>query len=319
MLIPWLYILAGLALLYFGGESLVKGASGLALRLGLTPLVIGLTVVAFGTSSPELFVSVRAALAGQGDIALGNVIGSNIANVGLILGLCALISPMRVHLQVLRFDAPVMVGVSIIALLVLADREVSRFEGLLLVIGLLAYSAINVWLARREVAAGKVAEIDAGAAEIAKPVDLKWPRLIWHIGAGLVMLGFGARFLVDGSVQVASAFGMSEAVIGLTIVAVGTSLPELATSLIAAVRREGDIAVGNIIGSNIFNILSILGFASLVSPLLAAGLSLIDVWIALGFALTLLPLMLTGFVVQRWEGALLLVGYITYTAWLLLR
>jgi cation:H+ antiporter len=319
MLIPWLYILAGLALLYFGGESLVKGASGLALRLGLTPLVIGLTVVAFGTSSPELFVSVRAALAGQGDIALGNVIGSNIANVGLILGLCALISPMRVHLQVLRFDAPVMVGVSIIALLVLADREVSRFEGLLLVIGLLAYSAINVWLARREVAAGKAAEIDAGAAEIAKPLDLKWPRLILHIGAGLVMLGFGARFLVDGSVQVASAFGMSEAVIGLTIVAVGTSLPELATSLIAAVRREGDIAVGNIIGSNIFNILSILGFASLVSPLLAAGLSLIDVWIALGFALTLLPLMLTGFVVQRWEGALLLIGYITYTAWLLLR
>ncbi len=314
-LLPWLSVVAGLVLLYFGGEWLVKGSARLALRLGLTPLVVGLTVVAFGTSSPELFVSLQAVLAGRGDIAIGNVVGSNIGNIGLILAICALVFPLRVAMQILRVDMPVLLVVSLALCLVLLDGAVARWEAALLLAGLVAYLVFVIRLARREGQPEVRAEFEESMPEPGGSLALDLATVV----AGLVLLGFGARFLVDGATEIARAVGMSEVVIGLTIVAVGTSLPELSASLVAALRKEGDIAVGNIVGSNLFNILGIVGMAGLVQPFAAAGIAPLDLIVMIGFALVLLPLMKTGFTIQRWEGALLLAGYVGYLAWLLLR
>ena len=305
-------IAVGLVLLYGGAEGLVRGSAALALRAGLTPLVVGLTVVAFGTSSPELVVSVQAALAGRGDLAVGNVVGSNIGNVALILGLSVVIRAMEVKAQLLRLDVPVMVGVSALLWALLSDGGLGRIEGAALVVGAVAYTLFNLWQARRETAAAQ----SVGEAVLPPPRGPLW-RDVLFIGGGLALLVFGAHFLVGGAVDVARQLGLSEAVIGLTIVAIGTSMPELATSVVAALRGEGDLAIGNVVGSNVFNVLGILGAAAVVRPLEIGGISPIDLAAMTFLAALLLPLMRTGFRLVRWEGGLLLALYAAYVYYLL--
>ena len=313
MTIFLLSILAGLVLLYIGGEALIRGSSSLALRLGLTPLVVGLAVVACGTSAPELVVSVKAAMDNQGAIAIGNVIGSNILNIGLILGVTALICPLVVQNQILRLDAPIMMAVSLIAWWILSDLDVGRLEGGLLVAGLLAYISFTVMYAKRMT---PTAEVTAEYAEAVHPSGGSVGRDVLFVLGGLVLLVLGARFMVDGSVGFARLFGVSEAIIGLTIVAVGTSLPELVTCVVAATKNEPDIALGNVIGSNIFNLLGILGGAALVKPMTGGGIQTTDIFVCIAFALVLLPIMRTGNRLSRTEGFLLLAGYVCYIAWI---
>jgi cation:H+ antiporter len=299
----------GLVLLYFGGEGLVKGSSSLALRLGMTPLVAGLTVVAFGTSSPELVVSLKAVMEGQGAIAMGNVIGSNIFNIGFILGLTALIFPLKVENQIVRFDVPILIAVTLGCLAALWDFTLGRVEGGILFAALLGYIGLSVWMAKNVATSEAVkAEYQEGVPRSRGPA---WKDLAF-IAGGLVLLVFGSRFFVDGAVGIARSFGVSEAIIGLTIVAGGTSLPELAASIVAALRREPDIALGNIVGSNIFNLLGILGVSALVQPMNGPGLQHFDLFVMTAFAFVLLPITWSGFRIVRWEGALLLAGYAAY-------
>ncbi len=312
MILSLLSIALGLALLYVGAEGLVRGSAALALRLGLTPLVVGLTVVAFGTSSPELVVSLQAALSDNGAIAIGNVVGSNICNVALILGLSALIRPLKVHTQLLRFDVPLMVVASVLLALLLLDGALGRLEGALLTTGIVSYTGYLLWKART---------MNSGLQEeFAEALPARQGALWRHVAfvvGGLGLLVVGANLLVKGAVAVAETLGLSKAFIGLTIVALGTSLPEMATSLVAAVRREGDIAVGNIVGSNVFNILAILGLSSLAHPLQTQGVAMTDLVVMTAFAVLMLPLMRSGFQLVRWEGALLLALYVGYVGWLL--
>jgi cation:H+ antiporter len=309
---PLLFLLLGLVLLFVGGEGLVRGAAALALRLGLPPLVVGLTVVAFGTSAPELVVSINAAFEGHGAIAIGNVIGSNSLNIGLILGVTALIYPLKVQLQLLRLDLPIMLGVSVLAVGLLVDLHVSRIEGALLFAGLLGYTTFTVIQARKARTSPTVrAEFAEAMPEVRGSI---WRDLLF-VGAGLALLIAGSHFLVDGAVILARSFGISEAVIGLTIVAVGTSMPELVACLVAAVKKEPDIALGNIIGSNIFNLLGILGAAALVEPLSGVGIRMSDLYVMFGFSIVLLPILLSGRKMQRWEGALVLASYLGYLAY----
>ena len=310
----WLALGLGLVALYFGAEFLVKGGASLALRLGLTPLVIGLTVIAFGTSSPELVVSVQATLAGNGAIAVGNVVGSNICNIALILGLCALISPLRADVQIIRRDVPVMIAVAVLAVLVLADGRVARWEGGALVASLVIYTVWTLREARRTAGAAADREF-AESLPQDKALGLGMSALYVVGGLGVLMLG--SHFFVRGAVSLAQAWGLSQAAIGLTIVAVGTSLPELATSLVAAIKRQGDVALGNVVGSNIFNVMGILGVAALVRPLEAAGLSWADLGVMLFVCVALLPVVRSGGRISRLEGAALLAVYVGYTAWLL--
>jgi cation:H+ antiporter len=312
MTLAIIYLLAGLVLLYFGAEGLVRGSSSLALRLGLSPLVVGLTVVAFGTSSPELMVSLRAALAGQSDISVGNVVGSNICNIGLILGLCALITPIATSSQIVRIDIPIMIGITALSLLLMADGNLGRTEGIIFVLILVAYVIFSIYIARRQPA-------DALGAEFGEEVKISKRGLaidILMVIGGLALLLFGARFLVDGAVIIARTYEWSEALIGLTIVAIGTSLPELATSLLAAIKKESDIAVGNIVGSNIFNLVGILGITAIVHPLQAAGISGVDLAVMAGFAILLWPMAYYQQRITRPEGAMLLLGYAAYVFWL---
>jgi cation:H+ antiporter len=313
MSLPIVSLLAGIALLYLGAEGLVRGSTSLARGLKLTPLVIGLTVVAFGTSMPELVVTVRAALTGAAAIAAGNVVGSNIANIALILGLSAMLCPLAVNVRIIRMDLPLMGLVSVIMAVMLLDQRLGRLEGGLLATGLIVYTALSLRCARRETAATRQICEDATQLQC-----LSTPRSVAMVAGGLGLLVLGARLLVTGAVAIAETSGLSEAVIGLTIVAVGTSLPELATSVLAAVRRQGDIAVGNIVGSNIFNVLGILGTASLVSPLDDTSMSAVDLGVMIALALLLLPLARSGWRLTRWEGGLLLVTYVAYLTHLLL-
>lgn len=301
-------LVIGFTVLTAGAEGLVRGSASLAVRIGLTPLVVGLTVVAFGTSTPELVVSLMATLNQQGDIALGNVVGSNIFNIGIILGLTALLCPVRVSLQVIRHDGPIMVGASLLALFLVRQGALSRGVGLGLVAMLIAYVAYSVRLALKETAADIAQQFEEGVP--ARSSSL--PRDLIFIGGGLALLVAGSRLLVVSATDLARLMGVGEAVIGLTIVAAGTSLPELATSLIAAVRRQPDIAVGNVVGSNIFNIFGIMGASSIATPLSATGITPLDMGVMVGFSIVLLPLLLTDLKLQRWEGALLLLGYSAY-------
>ncbi|MEX2582346.1 MAG: calcium/sodium antiporter [Gemmatimonadota bacterium] len=300
-------IAAGVVLLYFGAEGLVRGAAAIATRFGLTPLVIGLTVVAFGTSMPELVVSVGAALDDRAPIAVGNVVGSNIGNIALILGLSALIRPLAVNAQVVRLDMPIVIVVSLVLLLMLGDDGIGRIEGAFLVAGLLAYTIFSLRVAKTEPPEIQE-EFAAGTPKGPERASLD----VLFIAVGLALLVGGARMLVSGGTTIAQSLGVSDAVIGLTIVAIGTSLPELATSVLATLRGEGDIAVGNVVGSNIFNILGILGIASLVRPLQGAQMSMLDLGMMLGTAAVLLPLARTGFRLSRPEGVLLIAGYFLY-------
>ncbi len=312
MLTYWLWIIASLVLLYFGAEGLVRGSASLALRLGLTPLVVGLTVVAMGTSMPEVLVSVKAAMQGRGDLAVGNVVGSNIFNVGAILGLTALLSPMKVQFQLIKIDAPIMVAVSLGLVALLWDGTIGRVEGAVLFGGLIAYTAGNIWLARRTATKEVESEFAEGVPARSGSVLLDW----FFILGGLGILVIGARLLTENSVALARSFGVSEAVIGLTIVAAGTSVPELAASIVAAMKKEPDIALGNVIGSNIFNILGILGIASLLAPLSAPNISHFDLWTMVAIAAALVPMLWTGLRVSRAEGAALFAAYCGYVYFL---
>lgn len=320
-LMTFVYLIAGLVLLVAGAEVLVRGAAKLAAQFGISPLVIGLTVVAFGTSAPETAVSVQAALNGSGDIAIGNVVGSNIANVLLILGMTALVAPLVVSRQLIRLDVPIMIGASLVTFGLAWDGELSRIDGALLFTAVVVYTLFLIISSRRE----KAAEVDD---EFAKEFGLDEPAKP-HAGlinaglviAGLVLLVVGSNFLVEGAVALARALGLSELVIGLTVIAIGTSLPELATSIMAAFRGERDIAVGNIVGSNIFNLLCVLGLASLVSPQ-AIGVSsnalAFDFPVMIAVAVACLPMFFAGYCIKRWEGALFVAYYVAYTLYLVL-
>ena len=305
--------LLGLVLLLVGAEFLVHGAAGLAAALGLSPLVIGLTVVAYGTSAPEMAVSVGASLSGQGDIALGNVVGSNILNVLLILGVSALITPLAVAEQLVRIEVPLMIAVSLTVLVMALDGRISRLEGALLLVALPAHTTFAVWQSRRETKAIR-AEY---AAEFGSPSATRRSIVVQValVVGGLALLVLGARWLVDGAIALAQWWGLSELVIGLTIVAAGTSLPEVATSVIASLRGERDIAVGNVVGSNIFNLLAVLGASGVASTdgiRAAAALVSFDLPVMLAVAVACLPIFFTGHSIGRWEGALFLAYYVAY-------
>lgn len=315
-------LLGGLVALVAGAEGLVRGASRLATRVGISPLVVGLTVVAIGTSSPELAVSVGASLQGQADIALGNVIGSNIFNVLFILGLSALITPLVVQQQLVRLDVPLMISVSVLVWLMSLDDALSRIDGIVLSGGVVAYTFFLIRQSRRETSTDvrdQYAE-EFGGEPAHKPLTA-WLMNIALIGCGLALLVLGASWLVDGAVTLARAFGVSELVIGLTVIAVGTSLPEVATSVLAAVRGERDIAVGNIVGSNLFNIMAVLGVTAIVAPggiPVNSAVQQFDFPVMIAVALACLPIFFTGYLITRWNGALLFAYYIFYTLWLVL-
>lgn len=316
----WLFLLLGLVVLVVGADLLVRGSSQLAFRFGISPLVIGLTVVAFGTSSPELAVSIQSGLAGQADIALGNVVGSNIFNVLAVLGVAALISPLIVKQQLVQFEVPLVVGLSVLILIMAKDGYIGTLDGLLLTGGLIAYSVFAIWQSRRE-----SAEVQSEYANEIDKGSTGWlarlPAQIVCILVGLGLLVLGATWLVDSAVAIARSLHISEMVIGLTIVAAGTSFPELATSVVAAIRGEGDIAVGNVIGSSIFNLLGILGVASLVTPgglSVAPALVNFDIPVMIAVAFACLPIFASGHRIERWEGAMFLGYYAVYLAYLVL-
>lgn len=305
MMIDIAYILFALLLLFAGAEGLVKGSASIAVRAGLSPLMAGLTIVAFGTSSPELVVSIKAALSHQGDISVGNVVGSNTFNIGVILGLTALICPIPVHLQIIKIDAPIALGIAVLLPFLLIDQSLGRVEGLVLFAGIVSYTWMNVRFGRSSVS-------ERPADDSMPPMSRHWSIDAAFILAGLGLLVLGSRLLVDHAVILATALGISQAVIGLTIVAAGTSMPELATSVVAAFRRQPDIAIGNVVGSNIFNLLGILGLTSLVTPLHAPGISGLDYMVMIVFTVLLIPLLYTGRLLHRLEGAALLAFYICY-------
>lgn len=309
----------GLVLLVVGAELLVGGAARLAGRLGISPLVIGLTVVAFGTSAPELAVSISAAMSPDGgaDVALGNIVGSNIFNILFILGLSALIAPLLVQRQLVRLDVPLMIVASAACWLMALDGKIGRVDGIVLFVALLVYTFMLLRIARRDGQSGDE------EVSLAQPGSLtaKLPVQLAMVAAGLGMLVLGSGWLVDGAVAFARLFGVSELVIGLTIVAAGTSLPEVATSVLAAVRGQRDIAVGNVVGSNIFNVFCVLGISAAVAP---TGVSVapdalsFDIPVMTAVAVSCLPLFITGGGLARWEGALFLFYYVAYTAYLIL-
>ena len=291
---------------------MVKGGAALALRLGLNALVVGLTVIAYGTSSPEMVVSVSASLQDNGAIAIGNVVGSNICNIALILGVCALVSPLSASAQIIRREIPIMIGVSVLLAAMLWDEQLSRLEGGVLFAGIVVYTVLTVREARAETK-GKAEQeygedFPAGSMGLGKSVLL--------VVAGLGVLVVASQLFVGGAVVLAKSWGVTEAVIGLTVVAVGTSMPEFATSLVAAVRGHGDVAIGIVVGSNIFNVLGILGIAALINPIDTSGLSRVDLATMVVAALAMLPAARSGGVISRLEGAVLLFAYFGYTAWL---
>ena len=320
-LMTFVYLIAGLVLLVAGAEVLVRGAARLAAQFGIPPLIIGLTVVAFGTSAPETAVSVQAALNGSGDIAIGNVVGSNIANVLLILGLSALVAPLIVSRQLIRLDVPLMIGASLVTWALAMDGSLGRLDGALLFGGVVAYTLFLIIGSRRSKATDNRDEFadEFGLHETPKPYA--WAINLALLVAGLVLLVGGSNLLVEGAVTLAKALGLSELVIGLTIIAVGTSLPELATSMIAAFKGERDIAVGNVVGSNLFNLLCVLGLASLVSPLpinVSANALSFDFPVMIAVAVACLPIFFAGYRINRWEGALFVAYYAIYTTWLIM-
>jgi len=319
----WILFATGLALLVIGAESLVRGSSRLAAAMGVPPLVIGLTVVAYGTSTPELAVSVQAAMAGQADLAIGNVVGSNIFNVLFILGLSAAIAPLVVSRQLVWIDVPLMVGVSIVMLLMALDGRISRVEGGLLLSLIVVYTAFLVRQARKERAAARDAATADGAEATSTSRSAVWTWVVnlAYIAAGLGLLVLGARWFVEASISIARMMGVSELVIGLTVVAAGTSMPEVATSVIASIRGERDIAVGNVVGSNIYNILAVLGLAALVSPTgvgVAPAALDFDIPVMVTVAVACLPIFFTGHLIARWEGWLFVGYYAAYTLFLVM-
>jgi cation:H+ antiporter len=316
-----IFLIAGLILLVLGAEALVRGASRLAARMGISPLVIGLTIVAYGTSSPELAVSIQSSLAGQADIALGNVVGSNIFNVLFILGISALITPLVVAQQLVRLDVPIMIGVSGLLLVFGLDGKISSVDGIILFIGGILYTAFLIVQSRQE----RNLEVqEEYAREYSISERQTWREILLNCGliaVGLGLLVLGAQWLVESAISIARSAGLSEFIVGLTIVAAGTSLPELATSAVASLRGERDIAVGNVVGSNIFNILAVLGLSAMASP---AGIKVssaalrFDIPVMVAVAIACLPVFFTGYLISRREGLLFIGYYLAYTAYLIL-
>lgn len=307
MLLNAVYIAAGLVLLSLGAEGLVRGASSFALRAGLTPLVVGLTIVAFATGTPELFVSVKGAMVGDAGIALGNVIGSNISNLALVLGTAAVVAPMVVRSELVRREMPLMAGATILLVILLLDGQLNRVDGMILLTGAAAYTLSAYANARRETK-------DAAARQYDEEIEsLRSPALeaVFILG-GVGLLVLGAELLTRGAVAVATALGVSSAVVALTVVAIGTSLPELAASVAATRSGQPDVAFGNVIGSNTFNILGVLGLVALIRPFAVEGLRPLDYSVLVGSAFLVMLLMVRGWVLSRREGLLLLALYATY-------
>ncbi len=314
-----LTLVIGLTILTVGAEFLVRGSSRLAAAAGISPLVIGLTIVAYGTSTPELAVSVKSAWAGQPDIALGNVVGSNICNVLLILGVCGMIYPLKVHAQLVRLDVPLMIVTALMVPVLGYNGVLGRVDGVILVSGLIVY---NVFIIRKSRQESKRAQ-DEFAEEYAAPKVISARYIAINatvLAAGLVMLVFGARMFVNAAVTLAQAYGVSELVIGLTIVAVGTSLPEVATSVVATIRGDRDIAIGNVVGSNIFNVLSVLGCTALIKPIHVSEQAMaFDIPIMIAISVACFPIFFTGMSISRWEGGMFFGYYIVYTVFLVMQ
>ena len=316
-----LMLVSGLILLVVGAELLVKGASKLAAILGISPLIIGLTIVAYGTSAPEMAVSIMSSFAGQADIAIGNVLGSNIFNILLILGVSALVTPLVVARQIIRSDVPIMIGVSVLLLIFGLDGKISRVDSTIFFIGGVIYTISLAYQSRQQ---NDNSDGDEFATEYGFSGEISWSiwvKYLLFILGGSGLLTFGSRWLVDSATDIARAFGVSELLIGLTIVAMGTSLPELATSIMASFRGERDIAVGNVLGSNIFNILAVLGIAGMVAP---DGIAVpqaaieFNAPVAIAVAFACLPIFYSGSQINRWEGLLFTFYYFAYTSYLIL-
>jgi len=329
-----LLLAGGLVLLVGGAEALVRGASSIARRAGISPLVVGLTVVAFGTSAPEMAVSIGSSVAGQGDLALGNVVGSNIFNVLFILGLSALATPLVVSSDLVRRDVPLMLGVSLLVFAFALNGTIGRWDGALLTGGIVIFTIYQILQGRSAASdhanpppvsvstgsdRGDVATATGSSSGTSPASEMNvWIAGVLTLG-GLGLLVLGSQWLVQGAVAIAQAAGLSELVIGLTIIAGGTSLPELATSMLASLRGQRDIAVGNVVGSNIFNLLAVLGCSAMVAPYgisVAPGVLWMDLPVMVAVAIACLPIFLTGYVVSRWEGALFAGYYVAYTTYL---
>ncbi|MBE6367753.1 MAG: calcium/sodium antiporter [Lentisphaerae bacterium] len=303
--------LIGLILLYYGAEFLVKGGSSIALKMKISPLVIGLTLVAYGTSAPELVVSADAALKGFGDVSIGNIVGSNICNIALILGVCAIITPLQVNKNLLKFDIYLMI-ITALALTgcYALSGGVNRWQGAVLLAGCISYTLWSIYSSRRQTAASE---------EVPPPPKYGIIVSLVLVAGGLAALIGGSKLFVNAAIALAQLCGVSDAVIGLTVVAVGTSLPELATSVVAAIRKEQDIAIGNVVGSNIFNVLAILGVAPLISPIKTQDISYVDMGLMVFVSILLYPMMKTGMKISRREGIVLLAIYVAYTAYLIIK
>ena len=308
MLYCLLILALGLVLLYFGAEWLIKGGARLGMRLGLTPLAVGLTIVAFGTSAPELAVAMGAALQGKGGLAVGNVVGSNIFNFSVVLALCVIIRPLTVKLQLIRFDIPLLIGLSFLVALMLRDGAIGRAEGGILFAGIVAYTIASYFVSRSKPSDEVLAEYEDDMPQLR---GTALTDVLWLI-VGMAALVLGSHFMVDGASGLARKFGVSETVIGLILVSFGTSLPEIACSVVAATKNKGDIAIGNIVGSSIFNLLAILGATALIKPFGAEDLQSLDLVFMVGVAVFLFPLARSGYNLRRWEGIIFLAIYVAY-------
>lgn len=319
----WTFValVIGLIALVLGAELLVKGAASVATRLGIPPVIVGLTVVAFGTSAPEFAVSIGAATSGKADVAFGNVVGSNIGNILLILGASAIVGALTVSQRIVRLDIPLLIGVSIVVMAISLDNEIGRVDGAVLFAGIIGYTLWVVRAARSE-RSGVVEEYQDSIDELeGSTVERPLAAQIAFIVAGLVVLVAGSQLLVTSATDVAGALGISDLVIGLTVVAIGTSLPELATSLLAALRGQRDIAVGNVVGSNLFNLLGVLGASALLAPdgIAVSDASIrLDLVVMLAATLVLLPIVWSGFRIERWEGTVLVAFYVAFVTYLVL-
>lgn len=309
----WLMMLelaGGLVLLNFGAEWLIKGGARLGMRLGMTPLVVGLTIIAFGTSTPELAVSMDSALRGLGGLAVGNVVGSNIFNIAVVLGLCVLVQPITIRVQLLRVDIPILIAVSFLTAWFLRDDSISRGEAVVLVLCIVGYLCLSYWLTR-EKPSEEITE------EFAADLPVLRGSVLADLGllaTGLALLVAGSHFMVEGASRLALLLGVSETVVGLFVVAAGTSLPEVACSVVAAAKGNGDIAAGNVVGSCLFNLLAILGLTGIVQPSSADDLKALDLVFMIGLSVFLLPLARTGYKLSRWEGVLFLLVFAFYMA-----
>jgi cation:H+ antiporter len=314
LVLPIVLLIVGLVLLYFGAEWLVNGASSLALGLGITPLIVGLTVVSFGTSAPELLVS----LLGSDDVSVGNIIGSNIANIALILGAAALVRPIEVQARAVRRELPFMIVASALFVILAMDGSLTRLDGAFLLLGMLAYLVYTFFEARKDMK--RLEELLGDGLEEVDPNQRSRFKDALLIVVGIVGLAAGAQLMVSSAVTIAEYFQVSQLVIAISIIAIGTSLPELATSMVASFRGESDISVGNVIGSNIFNVLFVLGIVATVAPIVVDETArTVDLWVMMGISVGIWPFLRTGHRLSRPEGALLLALYLGYMVYLFMR